>query len=32
MSIGKNITMFRKYKNLKICEVELGNISFEVKY
>ena len=25
-------TMFRKYKNMKICEVELGNISFEVKY
>ena len=26
------IEIIKKYKNMKICEAELGNISFEVKY
>ena len=26
------IEIIKKYKNMKICEVELGNISVEVKY
>ena len=26
------IEIIKKFKNLKICEVELGNISFEVEY